>query len=72
MLNKENEEALKIKIILVGNARTGKTSIINRYYSNTFTINTLMTVSMNYVSKKLKINKKYSCKYLGYSWTRTI
>ena len=58
MLNKENEEALKIKIILVGNARTGKTSIINRYYSNTFTLNTLMTVSMNYVSKKLKINNK--------------
>ena len=58
MSKKKNEEVIKLKIILVGDAKIGKTSIINRYHENTFTFDTMMTVSMNFISKKLKLNDK--------------
>ena len=58
MSKKKNEEALKIKIILIGDHKAGKTSIINRYYENKFTFNTMTTVAMNFVSKKLFLNQK--------------
>ena len=58
MSNDENDKNLKLKIILVGNSFTGKTSIINRYHNNTFTQNTKNTISMNFVTKKLSLNNK--------------
>ena len=58
MSKKENEENLKVKIILVGNSGIGKTSIINRFYNNTFLEVLPSTHSMNFISKEIKINKK--------------
>ena len=58
MSNEQNEENRKLKIILVGNAGIGKTSIINRYHNNSFNENSLSTVSMNFISKTMNINKK--------------
>lgn len=58
MSNEENQNYLKLKIILVGNSGIGKTSIINRYHDNSFTPNTISTIATNFISKKLEINKK--------------
>lgn len=58
MSNEQNEENIKLKIILVGESGIGKTSIINRYHNNSFNENSLSTVSMNFISKKIEINKK--------------
>ena len=44
-----------IKIILVGNSGVGKTSIINRYYSDEFHSSIDSTISMNFVLKDVSI-----------------
>ena len=44
-----------IKIILVGNSGVGKTSIINRYYSDEFHSSIHSTISMNFVLKDVSI-----------------
>ena len=44
-----------IKIILVGNSGVGKTSIINRFYKNTFYENMTSTIAMNFIEKNIEI-----------------
>ena len=58
MSNKKNDIPNPIKIILVGNSGVGKTSIINRFYNNTFKDNISATIAMNYIEKKIKIKGK--------------
>lgn len=53
-----SEEDEPIKIILLGNAGVGKTSIISRYDQNTFEENYKSTFSSHYIIKKLKVNKQ--------------
>ena len=48
----------KIKVVLVGEASVGKTSIIQRYIDNSFSENNSSTIGLSYVSKKLSIDKK--------------
>ena len=48
----------KIKIVLVGEASVGKTSIIQRYIDNNFSTNNSSTIGLSYVSKKLSINNR--------------
>ena len=48
----------KIKVVLVGEASVGKTSIIQRYSDNFFTENGSSTIGLSYVSKKLTVNKR--------------
>lgn len=47
-----------LKIILVGNSATGKTSIINRYVKNVFTNTYKATIASEFSYKILKINDK--------------
>ena len=47
-----------IKIILVGNSGVGKTSIINRFYDNSYTNTMFPTIAMNYIEKPLDIKGK--------------
>ena len=48
----------KIKVVLVGEASVGKTSIIQRFIDNHFSENNSSTIGLSYVSKKLTIDKK--------------
>lgn len=44
----------KIAVLLVGEAATGKTSLISRYITNTFLQNTAATIGIDYRTKKTK------------------
>ena len=49
-----------IKVILLGESAVGKTSIIRRFYDETFDLKETSTVSMSYVDKVVEIDgKKY-------------
>ena len=45
-----------IKIVLLGDGRVGKTSILNRYINNTFNEKEEMTVNVSYFQKNLEFN----------------
>ena len=47
---------IDIKIIIVGDMATGKTSIMERYIDNKFDNNTRATIVPSYKPKKMKIN----------------
>ena len=50
----------EIKVILLGETAVGKTSIIKRYYENTFEESQASTLSMSFVEKTVEIdNQKY-------------
>ena len=51
-----NDKREPIKIILLGSTCTGKTSIINRYYTNTFSDHLDRTYSANFIIKEITIN----------------
>ena len=53
-----DDEILEIKVILLGETAVGKTSIIKRYYDDTFDTNEVTTISMSYVDKIIELNKK--------------
>ena len=53
----KNEDALDIKMILLGESGVGKTSIISRYVENKFSADVMSSSSMTFVSKKLTIDK---------------
>ena len=48
----------KIKIVLVGEATVGKTSIIQRYIDNNFSTSNSSTIGLSYVTKKITINNR--------------
>ena len=55
----ENDEVKNIKnlkLIIVGNAATGKTSLVERFTNNSFIFNTFATVVPNNATKVIKIN----------------
>ena len=54
----KNEDALDIKMILLGESGVGKTSIISRYVENKFSADVMSSSSMTFVSKKLTIDKQ--------------
>ena len=56
--NKSEENALDIKIILLGETGTGKTNLINTYYGKPFDPNTQTTSECKYDVKKLEINNR--------------
>ena len=53
-----DDEIQEIKVILLGETAVGKTSIIKRYYDDTFDTNEVTTISMSYVDKIIELNKK--------------
>ena len=59
-----SEEPMIIKVVLVGEAGVGKTSIITRYISNKFKPQMISTPGANFVTKNVEIkDKKKAIKY---------
>ena len=56
MVDFQNE--IKIKVLLIGESKVGKTCLINSYVSRTFNINQLSTVGLDFRTKKLTIQNK--------------
>lgn len=54
-----------LKVVLIGNVSTGKTSILDRYIENVFKENNKSTISPNYSHKLIKRNNS---KYLLQYW----
>jgi small GTP-binding protein len=53
----ENKK-IKVKLILVGNGKVGKTSLITQYLDKTFTENYIMTIGKEKTIKKINIDGK--------------
>ena len=51
------KEYYKLKLIVIGDSGVGKTNIVKRYISNTFTIDTKSTVGVEFFTKTFKINE---------------
>lgn len=49
---------LKIKLLIIGESKVGKTCLINSYVTHTFNVNQLSTVGLDFRTKKLKIQDK--------------
>ena len=49
-----DDQAIKCKVVLIGKSGVGKTSIMNRYISNTFRENVMTTPGANYTTKELE------------------
>ena len=58
--SKENneEEEIKIKIMLLGESQIGKTSLIQRYVKNNFNLSYITTVGIDFQLKQIKMNNK--------------
>lgn len=54
----EENEIIKIKVMLLGESQIGKTSIIQRYVKNNFNLSYITTVGIDFQLKKLEINNK--------------
>ena len=52
--NSNSSDKNEIKIILLGDAGVGKTSIILRYYKNEFLSNNISTIGASYIQKEIK------------------
>ena len=56
----EEKKIPELKVILLGEAAVGKTSIIRRFYDKTFDFTESSTISMSYVDKIVELDgKKY-------------
>ena len=56
--NNEEEEEIKIKIMLLGESQIGKTSFIQRYVKNNFNLSYITTVGIDFQLKQIKMNNK--------------
>lgn len=52
------QEEIKMKILLIGESKVGKTCLINSYVIRSFNINQLSTVGLDFRTKKLDIQGK--------------
>ena len=59
----EENKPINIKVVLIGEAGVGKTSIIMRYITNIFNPRQLATQGASYVSKTVEINKNQKVKF---------
>ena len=59
----EENKPINIKVVLIGEAGVGKTSIIMRYITNIFNPRQLATQGASYVSKIVEINKNQKVKF---------
>ena len=49
---------IKLKIIVAGAKNVGKTSLIRRYVSGKFDINTLSTIGVDFMTKNMNVNNQ--------------
>ena len=54
----EVKEDYKLKVVIVGDSGVGKTNLIKRFVSNTFTPNSKATVGVEFISKSYRINNQ--------------
>ena len=54
----ELKEDYKLKVVVVGDSGVGKTNLIKRFISNTFSANTKATVGVEFLYKSYKINEQ--------------
>lgn len=54
----EEDEVIKIKVMLLGESQIGKTSIIQRYVKNNFNLSYITTVGVDFQLKTLHLNNK--------------
>ena len=60
----EEKEAIPCKIVLIGESGVGKTSIISRYISNTFSSVLMATPGANFTTKTIYLKEqKQSIKF---------
>ena len=57
VVSKEANEDFKIKIVVIGDSGVGKTNLIRRFITDTFSNNSKATVGVEFTSKSYKINK---------------
>ena len=67
----DDENCMTFKIITLGDCYVGKTTLLKKYLTNVFEENTLSTLGMNILSKKitLKNNKKIKLKFVDTAGT---
>lgn len=51
IINKMNQDCMKIKILLTGNSRVGKTSIFNRYSNTLYQDNFISTIGVDFCDR---------------------
>jgi len=66
----QKKTAYSYKVVLLGNGGAGKTCLFNRYCFNSFTLNTELTIGLNFHSTYLTVKvrtgaNKYSRKYIS-------
>ena len=74
-MDEDEIEALTCKVVLVGESRVGKASIISKYIPNIFESQLMSTPGANFVTKTEKFeeeNKSIKFEILGYSRSRKI
>ena len=54
----EQNQDIVLKIIILGSTQVGKTSIINRYFNNSFQENMLSTIGIDFKTKYFKFNEQ--------------
>jgi Ras-related protein Rab-11A len=54
----EVKEDYKLKVVIVGDSGVGKTNLIKRFVSNTFTPNSKATVGVEFIRKSYRINNQ--------------
>ena len=52
-----NQNAISCKVVLIGEAGVGSTSIINRYINNTFSTNSMSTTGASFTAKTMYFEK---------------
>jgi Ras-related protein Rab-1A/Rab family protein len=70
MMNGQKEVAYSYKVVLLGGGGAGKTCLFNRYCFNSFSMNTELTIGLNfhstYLSVKIRRNsREYKQKYIS-------
>jgi GTPase SAR1 family protein len=53
----EQDEILKTKVVLLGDSGVGKSCIVNRFATNTFDVDSRVTVGAAFVARTIEVNK---------------
>ena len=60
MIDEDEEDYISCKIVLLGETGVGKTSIITRYISNSFSDIVMTSTGSSFSSKKMTISLRFS------------
>ena len=60
MSDDEEKEYIPIKVVLLGESGLGKTSLLTKFVTGTFSKLVMVTTSSSFVSKKIKVDEKYN------------